>query len=1040
MDQFIWISTNHLILKSVVIKETNLVMDYNFKPILMKIFTLILATSFIISYHFLNAQQHMDTLNGNSVSVLITDEGKLFQNFHNSSAGYEFPAGSGNNLIFFGNLWFGGTNQNGDVKIMSQLFGNEREYYRGPISSTGDYLDTAYIYNYEKGIWTVKKSELVYHVDNYNQPGYVAPDVILNWPGNGNPSIGVAQQLAPYVDLNNNGIYEPYQGDYPCMKGDMATYQIFHENHEQAYYSGSKVGAEIHLMVYQFATDDYVDSTTFIDVKVINKGTNSFNDFKSTFYMDTDIGFSEDDYMGSAPAKNLVYGYNSDNFDEGQGGGQGYGANPPAVGLMSLNKDFEYSWFFNRSDLGTPATDHPSTVADYWNYMNGKWKDGTYWTNSVGGYGGTNPVQHMYDGNPYLATGWTELNVDGNGTPNPSGDRRFMVTTVEETLNPGDTLIYNYAMIVNQQGNNIENVQGLIDYADSVQNYFDNTSYSCIQQGTGIADVFEEVEENLNLNFEITRLDGEGNMSRAVTLHEWSEENILIHNSIDKIRYKRGKGPIEARLTDTVNHAVGHFVIRFHEYGNKVDTANWTIYHFDTLGGVLLDSLNSNSAINVGNEQLIPQWGMAIRIEQMNYYCGNLNLNCSEREKHAKPLEVSLTFEDTNNRWLTGVKNTNANTPLNWIMSGAYDPQLNSLPNDSVFDASCYGANFNDQYNTYSNLLDGTVSPGVLARYNNCYFAPIAISDVVSNNVNMNVLQKLSQPIVYQPSIDIVFTDDKSKWTRSPVIELNAFDVGSVNGGKAGLLRKSNSVDKQGSPDGSGTGMGWFPGYAIDVETGRRLNIAFGENSTLTNDNGDDMIWNPTERLFDNNGNHVLGGQHVIYVFGREEFGMPIYDEGAFIHQELSAETGSGYKNVYANLSWVMQPLLKSGEQLNSSEARLRIRINKEFKTKVLSNQNDGRPMFSWNAVPYDEIWMSTENEVIKQEVNIYPNPAKSQITVVWDEVKVDEIKIISYSGRLVKSIAVHAIDKEKTIDINGLSSGVYFVNIGNYTRKLIVK
>ena len=28
-------------------------------------------------------------------------------------------------------------------------------------------------------------------------------------------------------------------------------------------------------------------------------------------------------------------------------------------------------------------------------------------------------------------------------------------------------------------------------------------------------------------------------------------------------------------------------------------------------------------------------------------------------------------------------------------------------------------------------------------------------------------------------------------------------------------------------------GMGWFPGYAIDVETGQRLNIFFGENSVF---------------------------------------------------------------------------------------------------------------------------------------------------------------------------------------------------------------
>ena len=44
------------------------------------------------------------------------------------------------------------------------------------------------------------------------------------------------------------------------------------------------------------------------------------------------------------------------------------------------------------------------------------------------------------------------------------------------------------------------------------------------------------------------------------------------------------------------------------------------------------------------------------------------------------------------------------------------------------------------------------------------------------------------------------------------------------------------------------TGWSWFPGYAIDLETGTRLNMAFGENSWMVGDNGNDMRWNPTSR------------------------------------------------------------------------------------------------------------------------------------------------------------------------------------------------
>ena len=39
-----------------------------------------------------------------------------------------------------------------------------------------------------------------------------------------------------------------------------------------------------------------------------------------------------------------------------------------------------------------------------------------------------------------------------------------------------------------------------------------------------------------------------------------------------------------------------------------------------------------------------------------------------------------------------------------------------------------------------------------------------------------------------------------------------------------------------------------FPGYAIDLETGERLNIIFSEDSWLTSENGNDMM-NPTSNI-----------------------------------------------------------------------------------------------------------------------------------------------------------------------------------------------
>ena len=69
--------------------------------------------------------------------------------------------------------------------------------------------------------------------------------------------------------------------------------------------------------------------------------------------------------------------------------------------------------------------------------------------------------------------------------------------------------------------------------------------------------------------------------------------------------------------------------------------------------------------------------------------------------------------------------------------------------------------------------------------------------------------------------------------------------LGDVTGALEKMnLRRHPSVDKNGNTGTSeanqvsNVGMGWFPGYAIDVATGERLNMAFGEDSWLSADNG----------------------------------------------------------------------------------------------------------------------------------------------------------------------------------------------------------
>lgn len=937
-----------------------------------------------------------DKLDANSVKATVSSGPIFFNEPLTLKQGYEFPNGSNKFTVTSGSFWFGGLDSNDTLRSSFTLFENNTDLFSGPYSSNESYFDPDYANNYINKIHKVSKSQIIYHIDNYDTPNYIAPDGIKNWPGNGDPSLGVAQDLAPYVDTDLNGEYNPENGDYPCIKGDLTTYVILNDAAVPHSHSQKNADIEVHLIFYQFDTLNYLDSTTFLDVKVINRGQFAFPEFKTALYLDPSIGNPFGNYMGCDTTRNLAYAYNSESFDSGGQGSDAYENNPPAMGAVLLSHDMaNFGTFFN-----TPPV--PIVMSDevFWRHMNSKWHDNTPFY--IGGTGhGSHPdatsqtTNYIYSGNPFLGTGWSELNIDGNGTANPNDElRRFYTTAEPQAFNPGDKLEYTYAFIANMNGDYLENVQNLLGMADSVQNFYDLeiVSHNCEQLGTGISDSIVAVEEDsipLPLRFEITRLDGEGNMALPVEMHPSSEWQIIYNYEVDSIHYALGKGPIFVERIDSLNYQEGYYTIKLLD--ENTDESLWRIYRYNEQGGQLLDSVKSTVDLMTADTLYFQQYGLKVSIQQHKYFCLDHVTSCTENKKIAAPIHDEMVFSDITKQWLTGVKNNNGFNPKNWI-KGGIPISPSSQPSLGINNPNCYENTQQSIFNLdyYTDLVDGIVAPAYSTQYNECGMQAVQLDG--NSEIPLGLYTQLvhnQQPLVFHPSIDLVFTADTNLWTRCAVIELNNDPASSEGGANPMFLREKPSVDKNGNPDNSNTyGMSWFPGYAIDVETGRRLNIAFCENSTLTNHNGSDLIWNPTSTIIDGNDNYVMGGQHAIYVFGGEFDNMPVYDGGEFLFQNLSAETYDGFRAVYRNLSWVMRPILVAGHNLLETDARVKLRINKEFKNRTLSGLNNGKPMFGFNVNSYDPTLAigkePTEDNSLAAELKIYPNPAQNELNVSW--------------------------------------------------------
>jgi hypothetical protein len=70
---------------------------------------------------------------------------------------------------------------------------------------------------------------LNHHVNAINDPNYEIPKGIKNWPAHGDVSKGQAANLAPFIDVDNDGVYSPELGDYPSIPGTRCLLNITHQ-------------------------------------------------------------------------------------------------------------------------------------------------------------------------------------------------------------------------------------------------------------------------------------------------------------------------------------------------------------------------------------------------------------------------------------------------------------------------------------------------------------------------------------------------------------------------------------------------------------------------------------------------------------------------------------------------------------------------------------------------------------------------------------------------------------------------------------------
>ncbi len=395
-----------------------------------------------------------------------------------SPNGVYFVPGENNiSSIYSASLWVAGKDSNGDIKINAYTYGPNGSV-AGPLNEDGS-LNEDNCTNFDK-IWSVTGSEIAGHVADFEADGVVdgpIPESVLAWPGLGNPhSLATngfdlpfnPQGLAPFVDVNLNGLYDPEGGDYPDICGAGKAFWWIYNTASST--GDNPLKLEISVLAYASeSSDPAIDNTTYYKYKIVNRSSENFDDTYLAFWVDPDLGCFGDDYVGCSPERNMAYFYNRGNVD-GEGisscnPANSFGENIPMLGvqlvkgpsapkvigpngeltdpvgneigdtLIQLGMSKFMPYFNGGTNPPPPSgTDDPGSLQEFYNYLSGNWRDGTPLTSGGIGYdpNSTDFTDFAFPDNPADPDGWSMCNA----VPSPV-DPRMLITSGPFRLQPG---------------------------------------------------------------------------------------------------------------------------------------------------------------------------------------------------------------------------------------------------------------------------------------------------------------------------------------------------------------------------------------------------------------------------------------------------------------------------------------------------------------------------------------------------------------------------------------------------------------------------
>ncbi|MCH2024042.1 MAG: hypothetical protein MK207_16325, partial [Saprospiraceae bacterium] len=446
--------------------------------------------------------------------------------------------------LFAGAIWLGAYDDGGNLILAAQTYRSSgNDYWTGPLDQDLGTVQKIDCERWDKH-FTVYGDDITLLRADFLDP--INPGIqntpskgLLGWPGKGNPHFmaihgfdirNYNQDLAPFIDANNDGLYNPYDGDHPVIEvtgcdgsnynrpvyADQMTWWVYNDNGDlHGHTSGQPMKMEIQAMAFGYTTTDAINDMTFYRYKLLNRNKLALNDTYFSLWTDPALGCPTDDYIGVDTTTGMGYVYNQDILDESSclnGGFPGYGSVVPALGvdyfrgpLDSAGNQIGLSSFqYHINSLSDPKGD-PSSALGFYRLISGFWPNGTPITAGGDGYDPSNPnavpTPYVFPSFPN-ETGpdaWSMCSASLSGL-----DQRFLHTSGPFVLKPGATneMISGVVWVPEIPDYPCPTLSGLVAADVLAQNLFDNCFKITDGPDAPYIDIVEmDKELILNLNY-----------------------------------------------------------------------------------------------------------------------------------------------------------------------------------------------------------------------------------------------------------------------------------------------------------------------------------------------------------------------------------------------------------------------------------------------------------------------------------------------------------------------------------------------------------